>query len=322
MLRDRSSRRRLFVYVVMVGLCLAMLVISGSAPVQELRRGVHFAVAPVQESLTDGTRAVTDVFGAFGEIDSLRRRNLDLEAAVQQYEEQLGTLDAVLAENQRLARLLDVRDQLGFETAAASVTSREASQFERIITIDRGTEAGISRGAPVLAEGGALAGKVTEVGNGWAAVMLISDTRSLVTGLDSRTRATGEVTGRLSAPLAMANIPVTDKISVNDRIVTAGIDLGKRFRSFYPKNIPIGRVVDVQQEPGSIVQTALIQPAADLEKIEDVLVITDVRLLRRPDDDASGLPAEDASPAPPDDGDDGRGTDDARNAGAGDDGAA
>jgi rod shape-determining protein MreC len=279
-LSDRSSRRRLIVFVVLVGLCLAMLVVSGSAPAQELRRGVRFAAAPVQETLADGTRAVTDVLGAFGEIEGLRRENIELRSTVQQLQEQLGTLDALLAENERLARLLDVRDRLEWQTTAARVTSREATQFERVITIDRGTESGITRGAPVLSEGGALAGKVTEVGNGWAAVMLISDTRSLVTGLDSRTRATGEVTGRLAAPLAMANIPVTDKISVNDRVVTAGIDLGKRFRSSFPRNIPIGRVVDVQQEPGSIIQTALIQPAADLEKIADVLVITDRSVLR------------------------------------------
>jgi rod shape-determining protein MreC len=282
-LNDRTTRRRVIVFVVLVGLCLALLVVSGSAPVQELRRGVLYAVTPVQETLSDGTRAVTDVLGAFGEIESLRRENLALQSSVQQLQEQLGTLDAVMEENRRLARLLEVRDRLEFETVAAGVTNRQATQFERVITIDRGTDAGITRGAPVLSEGGALAGKVTEVGNGWAAVMLISDTRSLVTGLDTRTRATGEVTGRLSAPLAMANIPVTDKISVNDRVVTAGIDLGKRYRSFVPRNIPIGRVVDVQQEPGSIVQTALVQPSADLDKIEDVLVITDFRSVARSD---------------------------------------
>ena len=282
MLRDRLARRRLVVFVVLVALCLAMLVVSGSAPVQELRRGVNFAIAPVQASLSDGTHAVTEVLGAFGEIESLRRENLDLRSTVQQLEDQLAALDAVAEENRRLARLLDIRDRLEFQSTVAGVTSRHATQFERVLTIDRGAESGIVAGAPVLSEGGALAGKVIEVGDRWASVMLISDSRSLVTGLDSRTRATGEVTGRLAAPLAMSNIPVTDKIAVNDRVVTAGIDLGKRFRSFYPKNIPIGRVVDVQQEPGSIVQTALLQPAADLERIEDVLVLTDVRLPQRP----------------------------------------
>ena len=300
MLNDRTTRRRAIVFVVLVGLCLALLLVGGTAPAQEFRRGVLYAVTPVQESLSDGTRAVTDVLGAFGEIESLRRENLALRSSVQQLQEQLGTLDAVVEENRRLSRLLEIRDRLEFETVAAGVTNRQASQFERVITIDRGTDAGITRGAPVLSEGGALAGKVTEVGNGWAAVMLISDTRSLVTGLDTRTRATGEVTGRLSAPLAMANIPVTDKISVNDRVVTAGIDLGKRYRSFVPRNIPIGRVVDVQQEPGSIVQTALVQPAADLDKIEDVLVITDFRSLGRPE---TGEGADSGAMASPDPGD-------------------
>jgi rod shape-determining protein MreC len=193
--------------------------------------------------------------------------------------------------------LLDIRDRLGYATTVAGVTGRQTTQFERVLTIDRGSDAGISEGAPVLSEGGALAGQVIDVGEGWASVMLISDTRSLLTGLDSRTRATGEVKGRLSAPLAMSNIPVTDKIAVNDRIVTAGIDLGKRFRSLFPKNIPIGRVVDVQQEPGSIVQTALLQPSADLDRIEDVLVLTDLRLPQRPDIDVPGEQVEPTAPA-------------------------
>ena len=277
MLRDRLARRRAVVFVLLVGLCLAMLVVSGSAPVQELRRGVIFAVSPVQDALADGTRSVTSVLGAFGEIDTLRRENQDLQSAVDQLQDELAGLEAVRDENKRLAKLLKTKDRLDHETVVAGVTSRHSTQFERVITIDSGSEAGIIEGAPVLSEGGALAGKVTEVGDGWASVMLINDTRALVTGLDSRTRATGEVTGRLSSPLAMSNIPITDKVSVNDRIVTAGIDLGKRFRSFYPKNIPIGRVMDVQQEPGSIVQTALVQPSADLDRIEDVLVLTDFK---------------------------------------------
>lgn len=283
MLRDRHARRRVLVFFVLVALCLAMLVVSASAPVQELRRGFNFAVAPLQDSLSDGTRAVTQVLGAFGEIESLRRENLDLHSTLQQLDEQLAAMEAVAAENKRLTRLLEVRDGLEYATAVASVTARHATQFERVLTIDRGAEAGITQGAPVLSEGGALAGRITEVGEGWASVMLISDSRSIVTGLDTRTRATGEVTGRLAAPLAMSQIPVTDAVATNDRVVTAGISLGKRFSSGYPKGIPIGRVVDVQQEPGAIVQTALVQPSADLERIEEVLVLTDYRPPGRPD---------------------------------------
>jgi rod shape-determining protein MreC len=273
------------VFVGLVGLCLAMLVASSSAPVRELRRGFNFAVSPIQEGLAQGTRSVTEVLGALGEIETMRRENLDLRSTIAQLEDHIAGLEAVVEENRRLARLLEVRDSLTFESVVASVTSRQATQFERVLTIDRGAESGIRRGAPVLSEGGALAGRILEVGEGWASVMLISDTRSLVTGLDTRTRATGEVTGRLSAPLAMANVPVTDKVATNDRIVTAGIDLGRRFRSAFPKGIPIGRVVDVEQESGAIVQTAFVQPAADLDRIEAVLVLTDYPPPGRPGTD-------------------------------------
>jgi rod shape-determining protein MreC len=279
--RERGARRRIVVFGVLVVACLAMLAVSDSAPVAELRRGVNYAVAPVQGTLADGTRSVTEVLGAVGEIEALRRENTELRDSVEQLQDQVAAFEAMSEEHRRLTRLLEVRDRVDHATVTAGVIGRQATQFERVLTIDRGSAAGIRQGDPVLSEGGALAGRISEVGENWSAVMLISDTRSLVIGLDSRTRATGEVTGRLSAPLAMENIPRTDRIEVNDRVVTAGIALGRRFQSAFPKGIPIGRVVDVQAESGAIVQTALVQPTADLDRIEDVLVIVDLDGRRR-----------------------------------------
>ncbi|HSM33555.1 MAG TPA: rod shape-determining protein MreC [Anaerolineae bacterium] len=273
MLRDQHARRRLITFVALVGICVLMLAVSATAPVQELRRGVKFAIAPVQDTLSDGTRSVTSVLDAFSEVDRLRLENKDLRAAVDVLEDQLATLDALEAENRRLNKVLDTRSDLQFETIVAGVSSRFASQFERIITLDRGLESDIVDGAPVLSEGGALAGRVTDVGEGWAEVTLINDTSSLVAGRDNRTNATGNVVGRLAAPLAMEEIPRTDQVSINDRIVTLGASIGKRFRSVYPKGIPIGRVVDVLEEPGDVVKTALLQPDADLDHLEYVLVL-------------------------------------------------
>ncbi len=289
-LQGGSARRRSFIFVVLVGICLALLMVSDSGPVQEFRRGVNFAVAPVQGALADGTRSVTRVLGAFGEIDTLRRENVALQGRVDMLEDEVAVLETVREQNARLNRVLKTRDALDNKTVAAQVIRRQASQFERGLTIDRGLEVGIGVGDPVLSEGGALAGSIIDVGEGFSTVQLISDTRSLVIGLDRRSRATGEVIGRLAAPLAMANITVTDTVEIGDVVITAGIDLGKRFKSFYPKGLPIGRVVAVESEPGSIVQTALVEPAADLDGLEIVLVITDHKAPRR----TSEEPAEDS----------------------------
>jgi rod shape-determining protein MreC len=279
--RDRSARRRLVVFVVLLATCLGLLVISDTGPIRELRRGVNYAVAPVQGALADSTRSVTQLIGAFGEIEALRRENVELRDSVQQLQDQVATFESTAEENKRLTRLLEVRDRVEHATVAAAVIGRQATQFERVLTIDRGSASGIRVGDPVLSDGGALAGRISEVGENWASVMLITDTRSLVIGLDQRTRATGDIVGRLSAPLAMTKIERTERIEVNDRVVTAGLSLGRRFQSIFPRGIPIGRVVDVQAEPGAIEQTALVQPTTDLDRLEDVLVIVDLDGRRR-----------------------------------------
>lgn len=288
MLRDRYARGRLFIFTVLVVLSGALLLLDGSGPVQELRNGVRFAMAPIQDTLGDGTRSVTSVLEAFSEVDTLRRENDELGAQVQQLNEQLAGMEAVQADNQNLEKLLGARNRLtaqDIKTVTAGVSTRRYTQFERMITLDRGSEANIRVGAPVLSAGGALLGRVTEVGEGWADVMLISDSNFLVAGLDRRTKATGNVIGRLSAPLSMTEVKRSDKMAENDLIVTLGARLSGGFRSVYPPGIPIGRVVDIIDSADSVVKSALLVPVADLEHIEHALVMTNFRSPKKPTTD-------------------------------------
>jgi rod shape-determining protein MreC len=282
-LRERAPRRRALTYVAIVGACLALLAVGRSEPAQELRRGVHFAVSPMQDALAGGTRSITQVLGAFAEIDRLRQENRSLRAQVEQLRQQVAQLEVVREENTRLSRALRTQRIADHETVAADVVARESTQFERGITLDRGEEAGIELGDAVLSDGGALVGSVIEVGQGYSLVRLITDTRSLVVGLDARTRATGEIEGRLAAPLEMAAIRITDEVSVGHQVETAGLSVGRRFKSPFPKGLLVGSIIDVQHEPGSVVQTALVQPAADMERLETVLVVTDYEAPRRPE---------------------------------------
>jgi rod shape-determining protein MreC len=275
------------VFALLVALCLLLIASSQTPAVQDVRRGVNFALAPIKEALAEGTRSVTDVVAALGEIDRLRQENRDLADRVDQLEDQIAQLTAVRAENERLSRLLKTRATLDRETVAAEVVTRESSQYERVVTLDRGEEAGIELGDAVLSEGGALAGTVVQVGRSHSTARLVSDTRSLVIGIDAATRATGEVRGRLSAPLAMGNVPATDKVEVGDLVVTAGLNIGREFRSFYPRGLLIGQIVDVLKDPGAIVQTVLVEPAASLEHLETVLVITDYQAPVLPDIEAT-----------------------------------
>jgi len=293
---SRTTRRRAIAYALLVAFCLLLLGASNTAPMLEVRQGIGFALSPIQSALTGVTRSVTSVFSVITQIEQLRRDNQELATRVQRLEAENRRLESVALQNDQLTRLLGVRASLDYDTLAAEVIGRQISPTERIVVLDRGTDDGVTVGDPVLAGEGALIGSVMEAASNRSVVLLLNDTRSVVIGLVESSRATGEVDGRLSGPLAMINIPSTDAVTVGDRVVTAGLDLGEDIRSPFPRGLRIGHVVDVRTDPNTVVQTALLAPAATLEKLEYALVITDFESV--PIDEPEAGPSSAPSPEP------------------------
>jgi cell shape-determining protein MreC len=82
-------------------------------------------------------------------------------------------------------------------------------------------------------------------------------------------------------------------VPIGEEVFTAGIELAGGIRSPYPKGLLIGQVVDVSSDPNEVVQTVYLQPAAPLDRLEFVLVITDY------EGGLSGGPAESTPPCQP-----------------------
>jgi rod shape-determining protein MreC len=288
------TRWRIVVYTLLVAMSLLLLAMNDTPEVQDVRRGVNFALAPVLERLSGAARSAGNVFSAVAEIDQLRRDNGELGVEVDRLRQQVAQLEILGAENERLNRLIGRKSVVQHQTVTAQVIARPANQFERLITIDRGEEAGIAVNDPVLSDGGALVGVIAEAGDRTSTVRLLSDSRSVVIGMDSRTEATGDVYGRLTGTLEMRNIQKADRIAVGDRIMTAGLDLGE-IESMYPRGLLIGTVVEVNDDPAMVVKSAVVQPATDLDRLQAVLVVIDER---RPRGRATPEPVVGATPTP------------------------
>ncbi|HEY6013425.1 MAG TPA: rod shape-determining protein MreC, partial [Candidatus Limnocylindrales bacterium] len=214
--------------------------------------------------------------------------------ALQQENERLTNenagLDAIRKENETLTGLLQMKAGFEFKTTAATVIARESSEFRRLVVLDRGTNDGIAVGDVAVAVGNALAGRVVEVGPDSAKVVLVSDSSSTVIGQLTSNAATGQVVGGLDdGVLVMSQIDSGEKVVVGDEVVTAGIELGGGIRSPYPKGLLLGQVIDVRRDANDVVQTAYLQPAANLDKLEYLLVILDYQ---------GGLPPIEEQPVP------------------------
>jgi rod shape-determining protein MreC len=272
---DRTARRRSIAFGILVAACLLLMAVSSNPMVRELQSGVGFAFRPIQGALSGVASGVASIGVSISEIDRLRVDNGTLRADNERLLNENKRLQEIARENALLTDLLQLRAGFEFQTAAAHVISRESSEFRRLVTLDKGTTSGISVGDVVVAGGGALAGRVTEVGADSAVVVLLSDGSSTVIGQTVSNAATGSVVGQLGGVLVMEQIDSGEEISLGDEVVSAGIELGGGVRSPYPKGLLIGQVVDIRRDANAVVQTAYLQPAADFDKLEYVLVILD-----------------------------------------------
>jgi rod shape-determining protein MreC len=274
-LATRTARRRSIAFVVLLALCLVLMAFSANPVVRDVQSGIGYAFRPIQGALDSVAGGFASIGAAIVEIDRLRADNTSLRADNDRLTAENARLEEIRRENEQLTALLQLRAGFDYETAAASVISRESSGFRRVIGLDKGANDGIAIGDVVIAAGGALAGRVTEVGPDSATVVLLTDATSTVIGQLVTSAATGQVKGQLGGTLVMDQIDSSEEIDLGVEVVTAGIELGGGVRSLYPKGLLIGQVIDVRRDANSVVQTAYLQPAAPLDRLEYVLVILD-----------------------------------------------
>lgn len=270
----KAARRKAIAFGVLLAATLILMAFSSNPLVQEFQKGIGFAFSPIQRGLDDTARTISGVLTAIEEIDRLTSDNAALRDENDRLRVENARAREIQRENDLLTGLLQLRAGFAYDTVAAAVIARESSEFRRTITIDHGTDDGIRQGDVVMAAGGALVGRIVEAGANFARVVLVTDGDSTVIGQLVTSAATGEVIGQLGGVLIMGKIDSGEQIQLGEEVLTAGIELSGGIRSPYPKGLLIGQVIDVRRDANDVVQTAFLQPAIDLTKLEFILVVT------------------------------------------------
>ena len=181
----------------------------------------------------------------------------------------------ISAENVRLRSMLDYKTaSTQFDFVMATVVGRDLGTWTSTIIINRGTADGITKEMPVVTPQG-LVGNVVSVYTNAAKVQLILDARSAVGTLvqrpESRVAAIVEGSSTTQLMPRMVNIARDADIIKGDKLITSG------FGGIYPKGLLIGEVVDVVNEEGGLLKYAILKPAVDFDRLEEVFVIVNSR---------------------------------------------
>ena len=255
-------------------LSLLILLFRSAGAVQTVAVAGTQILAPVQVVLAETGIATNRFFQTIGELEKLRADNAQLRS----------TNDTLTLENARLteaaiaaqqgAKLQAAQRALPYKTITAPVIARDPSGVLKTIVIGAGTDQGVKVDQVVLSEQGVV-GRVSEAGTNYAKILLITDSSSSVSALVQTSRASGIVRGQYGDTLVMEWILQSDPVKRGDVIITAGLGIGNELRSLYPKGLVIGTVVDVTKAEVSAYQRAVVAPAVDLRKLENVLVIAE-----------------------------------------------
>jgi len=225
----------------------------------------------IQEWLTVRYQSFQDFFNAPTDLVRLRQRNVELEAEVANLQTEVIALQQQVTEVELLSALLDfARSQRENEYRAATVVFRDPRPFQRYVVIDLGSDDGILSGMPVVGPAG-LIGRVDAVTANAARVQLITDPASSVNVRIQPSDATAALVGSLTGDLTLDLVPVDANIGAGDLVLTSGLG------GNYPPNILIGQVASVRGEATALFQQAAVQPAADFNRLDIVLVIINFR---------------------------------------------
>jgi rod shape-determining protein MreC len=223
------------------------------------------AISPFQRAGANGVGSMRGIWNHYFALQNTSRDNEQLRRENDALKLQITQLQSKAAEADRLAGLLNFRKlHMEVPMVGARVIGASAGTASQTIDIDRGERDGIKRNMGVITPDGVV-GKVIESYANSAQVLLLTDKDSGVGALLTESRIQSPVGGTGEPLLSMKYVPNDDTVNNGEHVVTSGMD------RIFPRDLPVGTIVEVK--PANPFKQIRVRPAANLERLEEVIVL-------------------------------------------------
>jgi rod shape-determining protein MreC len=241
------------------------------------------AISPFERAGSYGIGGVRGTWGHYFALQNTSRENGQLRHENDRLKLENIQLQSRVAEAARLEALLNFRQShQQVPMLGARVIGSSADSASRTIYIDRGERDGVQKNMGVITPDG-IVGKVIETFASTSQVLLLTDKDSGVGAMIAETRIQSPVGGTGEPRLDMKYVANDDKVDLGQLVVTSGMD------RIFPRDLPVGTIADVRS--GNPFKVIRVQPAANLERLEEVIVLTTLQPLDLKKDPATGTPA-------------------------------
>jgi rod shape-determining protein MreC len=273
--------RRRVIVAVLVLVSLALLTVyfreSSGGGLHSLQSTGASILRPFEVAANRVAQPFRDAAGWLGGLNNARDKNKKLRKQNEQLTTRLFNYDTIAQENRDLRRMLRY---LGgpslpqdYDALPTTILSQPPGQFDQRVVVGVGRNDGVRPNDPVVSPNGFLVGVTTTVGASTANVKLITDETSFVSIVDAKTGAAGIL--RHNDPgssIIMDNVPKSEVVNTGDPLVTAGWRTGT-LTSIFPRGIPVGRPIGVNQTDIYPYKQIQVQPLVDFGSLQSVQVL-------------------------------------------------
>ena len=259
------------IFLLSVAFC-GMIIYSLQSDANGISSSVSTVVSPLQKivyNINSRVKETVDFFLNFSEVklenEELKKKNTKLANELIEYE-------SLKDEVERLREALNFTESKNnYKYVGVNIIGYSGSSLSDGYIIDKGSNDGIDKNMVVVSSKG-LVGKVTKVASNFAIVQSILNENIAVAVMDQQTReATGVLQGlsdkKDNNMTVVYNLPISSDVKEGDIIITSG--LGK----IYPKEIPVGTVVSVEEDNVRVMKSAVVEPFVNFNEVEELFVV-------------------------------------------------
>lgn len=233
---------------------------------------VQTVLTPLRAGANALTNQAEQMYNYMFRYEALQAENEALKSEIAQMQEDNRLADSISRENDRLRDLLELKEaNPDYDLVDGYVIARSSTDWTSTFTVDRGSIHGIEVGMVAITANGEVVGLVTEAGSNYCTIKTILDSSLEISATIASSGYSGMVQGAYTTAdaghLRMNYLPSTAVIRNRDQVVTAG-------STVYPRNLILGYVVGVGMDDASVAKFARVEPAANIDQLEQVFILT------------------------------------------------
>jgi rod shape-determining protein MreC len=236
--------------------------------VRLIRMWVAAAVTPFERAAHAVGSGTRNGWLDYLDLRHVRQQNKDLQQQLTRMHIEQAAIAEDALEGRRLQAMLAFKQRYVGSTVAAQVIGASASDQSHVLTIDKGSNDGLKPDMAVITQDG-IVGKLRDVFPTTSQVLEINDQSSGAGVVLESTRIRAILRGTVAGRVQIDNLTSDSRIKPGEHVLTSGGD------QVYPRGLPVGTIENIAPDPDHQPYTAItVRPAVDLDRVDEVLVIT------------------------------------------------